>query len=403
MAEYNELTKRLLAEGYTAENHPEEVKVASGQLTDTDKLNNIYGGFEYVRLYADKLVYQTGCGLFVMGKEVIDDMSVFGITHSHENNNPVVRCPFLKVGCEKNYDKELGSILYGGRLCVQCWCECHRTDEVYDYSRSIEYEYKKDEVERQRKYDEFSKSRNGRICERHMSYDERTGEWRFHYAPHRCARLCYHPEFCPVLGKKLSSKRGNVFYDLKKTFTVKMPENAQIGLFDKQTIVEIEKGKRVFSKPCSIDICEAYVKVEIEEILRNYLLNHSYEKLWNPTLEVEVLNVRAEQKESRDLMQDLQDIRDGIAISHESDNIAKSKNDKRERSEKARESRDNRLIKKIKLNGFESLSESDQYSAKKFLGDELIEILEEQRKKEKEKESRLPKQVSLFDLYGDAE
>ena len=95
MFEYNDLTKELLAQGYDENHHPDYVKVANG---GGHGLRNIYGGFEYVRMHADQFVYETGCGLLVMGKNVIDEVTVGGKTHSHENNNPVVNCPFKKIG-----------------------------------------------------------------------------------------------------------------------------------------------------------------------------------------------------------------------------------------------------------------------------------------------------------------
>lgn len=70
--EYNELTKRLLAEGYTADHHPDYVQVDTSRLPGNDPLNNLSGGFEYKRFYRDSIVYKTGCGKFIMGSHVID-------------------------------------------------------------------------------------------------------------------------------------------------------------------------------------------------------------------------------------------------------------------------------------------------------------------------------------------
>lgn len=393
MGEYNELTKRLIAEGYTAEKHPEYVKVADGCTSPGNPLKNIYGGFEYQRIYCEAFVYQTGCGLFVQGKNVIDNICAYGKEYCHENNNPIVRCPFLKMGCEQNYDPVLGENM------VQCWCECHRTDKEYDYRHSIEYERKKDNDERKRKYEAFKEARNGRICEQHMFYDERTGQWRFKYDPERCARICYHPEFCPVLGKKLSTKKGNVFYDLKKTFDNKKTNGEQFSLFDKDFSCEIVKGKRVFDRPCSIDICEAYVKTENGKILKKIEINNSWERFMNSTIKYEVLNVRAEAKETRDLWQDLEDIKAGITIMHESDLVADSKQKKRERAEKAKEAKKRKLLKQIEENGWNAFDSFEKKSAYKYLDEDDIQAAENRRKTKAEKKPET-EQLTLFDLMG---
>lgn len=402
MEKYNLLTRELLAAGFSAENHPTYVKVAGGCLSKEDPLYNIYGGFEYQRVYADKFVYKTGCGLFVQGMHVLDDISVGGCNHSHENNNPVVRCPYLKNGCEKNFDYDLGNVVYGGGLCAQCWCECHRTDETYNYNNSIERAKEQDRVERERLFQELVKKHNGRICRNQCSFNEHTGEWIFDYNPKRCLIGC--PKmygYCDVLGKQLSKKKGNVFFDIKKEFDIKVRDGDQIGLFDKSHYVEIVKGFKVFKNPISIDICEAYARLGKKEILQNYEMNHSYEKFWNDTITFEVLNIRAEAKETRDLLQDLEDIKNGIVISHESDNIAAKKDLKRERAEKAKEAKRKKFTKEIRARGWNALDQTEKKNALKVLED--YEIKEADREFRKPKEEPKESQISIFDFIGGAD
>ena len=133
--EYNKLTKKLLSEGYTADNYPKYVRLPGG-VFGKSPLENIYGGFEYKTWYRDELVYKTGCGKFIKGESVLHDMGFMGIEWSHENENPVVRCPYDKSSCELNNPLLHGE--RGGGLCIQCWCECHKTDEIYNYDNSIE-------------------------------------------------------------------------------------------------------------------------------------------------------------------------------------------------------------------------------------------------------------------------
>lgn len=230
MAEYNELTKRLLGEGYTVDHFPHYVQIDTSRLPGDDPLNNLSGGFEYKRWYSDQIVYRTGCGKFVIGKNVIDEWGYMGISWQHENDNPVIRCPFDVPDCPDNDSRLHG--MQGGGLCIQCYCVCHRTEESYDYENSIEKADKERKEDIEQKYQEFSDSHNGRICRNHMFYNERTREWSLHYEPSKCANVCYAKDGdCPILGKKLSRKRGNVFYDVKESGTYQRTED-QHSLMD---------------------------------------------------------------------------------------------------------------------------------------------------------------------------
>ena len=120
MKEYNKLTKELLSAGYTAEHFPDYVQIDSSRLPGDDPLNNVSGGFEYKRWYIDKLVYKTGCGKYVMGRNMISDMSYMGVQWIHENDCPVIRCPYDKSECDKN--NRLLHGIHGGVLSIQCWC-----------------------------------------------------------------------------------------------------------------------------------------------------------------------------------------------------------------------------------------------------------------------------------------
>jgi hypothetical protein len=151
--EYNELTKRLLAEGYTVDHYPDYVQVDTSRLPGNNPLNNLSGGFEYKRFYRDGIVYKTGCGKFIMGSHVIDNFGYI-IDWSHENDNPVFRCPYDKPECEYNDPRLHG--MQGGGTCIQCWCTCHSTDDPYNYENSIEKADKEREEEKKRKYEEYS-------------------------------------------------------------------------------------------------------------------------------------------------------------------------------------------------------------------------------------------------------
>ena len=250
-----------------------------------------------------------------------------------------------------------------------------------------------------RKYQEYSDAHNGRICGRHMIYNERTREWHMIYEPYSCAKMCYSQDgYCPVLGRELSKKRGNVYYDLKTSGTVKQQE-AQCSMFDGEQWTHIEKGMRVFDKSCSMDICEAFVKVQSDEILHNYEVNHSTEYIFDKSFKAEILNIRAESKPSRDLIQDLQDIKDGITIVHASDSEKRMKEQKKERHKLAQQKKIAKLEKVLIDVGYENLEpySMNRVHADKWLDPERLEELEQLRQQKIKEEQEKPVQLSLFD------
>lgn len=336
--------------------------------------------------------------MYVKGSNVLTHMGYMGEEWCHENDNPVVRCPYDKAECPLN-DKRLHGI-FGGGLCIQCWCACHKTDEAYDYEHSFEKANQDRKDEERRKYQEYSDAHNGRVCQNHMYYNERTREWNMYYEPAKCASMCFAQNgYCPVLGRKLNKKRGNVYYDLK-TSGIKKQTEAQRSLFDGERWTHIEKGMRVFKNPCSMDICEAFIKVQSDKILSDYKVNHSTEYLFDKSFKAEILNIRAESKPSRDLMQDLQDIRDGIEISHASDNEKQKKEAKKEKRKLAKQKNIERLEKKIIEVGYENLVEYsvDRVHADKWLTPERLEELEQIRQQKIKEEQEKPVQLSLFDM-----
>lgn len=398
MKKYNVLTERLLAEGYTADNFPKDkVHIAHGCYSG-NLLDNIYGGFEYNRIFCESFTYKTGCGMYVKGINVLSSMGFMGEEWCHENDNPVIRCPFDKPDCPCN-DPRLHEVS-GGGTCIQCWCVCHRTDESYEYENSFEKVEKERQEEKNRKYKEYSDAHNGRVCENHMFYDERTRTWSQHYEPTRCAALCFSQNgYCPILGRQLSRKRGNVYYDLKESGAVKKTSD-QISMFDKDRWERATKGIRYLKKPCSMDICEAIVKTQADDIRRNYEINHSSEFMMDRTWKFEIYNIRAESKPSRDLLQDLQDIRDGIPIYFEDDLIKSEKERKKSKRELSKKKAIDKLEKKIIEVGYSNLEEHslDRVHADKWIKPDRLEELKKIRdRKIKEKQER-PVQLSLFDM-----
>lgn len=112
---------------------------------------------------------------------------------------------------------------------------------------------------------------------------------------------------------------------------------------------------------------------------------------------IEILNIRAETRESRDLMQDLADISNGITISYCSDEERVKKEKRAQNNEK----RIQRLKKKILDKGYDSFQpyDLDKIHADKWLGKERIMELQNQRQVLLKETAEQPVQMTLFDIF----
>lgn len=398
--EYNLLTQRLLAEGYTAENYPDYVRVPPGAWDKNDPLHNLHDGFEYTPDYRNRMVFKTGCGLMVKGSHFSNgSMSTMGITWIPENDNPTITCPYRKDSCDLR-NQLLGGV-HGGGLCKMLFCDCHQTSEAYDYEKSIDKVTDDYNAEKHRKYDEFCERKKGHVCHWHMNYNEWTGEWNQMYDPMTCARMCMKKagQDCDLTHKPVSRKRGNVFYDVKVT---RIRNDGT--LFDGEKVIEITKGVRLFDKNVSLTICEQVAKRCIKEITEKEM-QRRYSEIRLCGTEVEVLNIRAEQRESRDLIQDLIDIQEGIKIVHDSDMKKRAKEEKRERRKLEQEKKIAKLEKRILEVGYRNLESysTDRVHADKWLGEERIAELEEMREQQEKEKQNEPVQMNLFDFMEDAQ
>ena len=389
MKEYNLLTQRLLSEGYTKEKHPDYVRLQNASLEVFDTL----GGFEYTLQYIGNKVYSTGCGLLVKGSYWSSGhMSYMGIDWRLENDNPVINCPYRKDDCKMRH--ELLNNVRGGGLCKFSGCDCHMVDTEYNYGKSLKKIYDDIDKERTRQYHEFSEKVNEHVCHWHMHYNEWEKKWQQVYDPMTCARYCQNAGgVCSLRHVPVSAKKGNVFYDVKTTSI-----RRDGTLFDGEKIVDIRKGKRLFERNVSLTICEEAAKRCVKEINEKETGRHHVEMVLQG-LKVEVLSIRAERRESRDLMQDLEDIKAGIHISHESDAIKRKKEEKSERRKLAQKKKIEKLEKKILEVGYENLEDHsiDKIHADKWLTEDRIEELEDERDRRIKSEQEKPAQLSMFD------
>ena len=216
-------------------------------------------------------------------------------------------------------------------------------------------------------------------------------QWRMLYDPISCARegFCH---YCDVLQTELSSKKGNVFYDVKISRTQK-----GFGLYPDERAVSIIKGKKLLEKSVSLTLCEAIVRYCGSHIQESEECRGWREGFFDPTYAVKVQNIRAEQRETRDILQDLQDAAEGIEIVHAGDLKKAAVQKKRDNRQAAAEKKIARLERLILEKGLDRMEEADQRRARKFLSEEQMEELLKQRRAP----SPRAQQISFWEGEGD--
>lgn len=385
---YNLLTLQLLYEGYTVENYPDFVQIDTSRLPGKNPLRNLGGGFVYKSDYLRSMIFKTPCGFYVCGENVLKNMFYY-IAWIPENNNPVIRCPFARgdFSCDKQHPL-LQNKREDSGIIIMKFCSCSQTKEDYVYDMSIEKVRRDRNAEIEQKYQEFVKSKNGHVCRNHAVFNEYDAQWHLKYDPEHCAYSCY-SSFCPIRGRELNKKKANVYYDL---FMKGVYEEGLI----RQEWERVRKGVRYFKKPVSRDICDDFIKLRSDVILNKYKLNHGREFMADPSLVVEVRNIRAESRPRRDLEQDLLDIKEGRFISWEPDAEKKQLEEKRLRRQLAQEKRISRLEKKIVRSGIESLDTAERIRVKKLISPERIIQLEKER--EELRQRPVLEQVNLLEI-----
>ena len=393
--EYNKLTQRLLAEGYTAENHPPWVKVAGGQFGTGNKLDNLYGGFEYTRAYADERIYVAPCGLFCKGKTTFD-MSYIE-EWSHENDNPIIHCPFENMGCKRK------SEVFQNRK--DDFCVVRPTDREYIPEKSAEsIKESRDRWKEQerRKYIE----EHPRHCPNHLKWNQELGKWEFKYIPSHCiSHGCCGGRNCPVLDRELTKDKGNIFYDIEAEY----PDPTKKGTFwDGERIKEVITGLQYFDKPENLDVCKAVLKVEKEYIL--YLIKtNKLPKLFGAwtifqaelgkiDFKWRVVNMRAEKRKARDLDQDLQDIENGVIVRDARKEAKEEERRKKEHRDELRAKKIKSAIKLIVKKGLLGMEEHERARVMKILEKDEIIAAQHDHDAEEERKRNAPVQMSLFDL-----
>ena len=141
----------------------------------------------------------------------------------------------------------------------------------------------------------------------------------------------------------------------------------------------MEKGCKLLDRTTSLTICEAIVKYgrrSIEERIRS---RFHRELFFDKTLKIEIISVRAAKVDTRDIIQDLQDIANGIQVIHAADSLKAAKEQKRARRAAAKVQRIRKVERMILTHGWEGLDDIWKRRAEKLLDEERIEELAQYR------------------------
>ena len=383
MKEINELTRRLLAEGYTPEDTP----------PGTNEYQPYYGGWTYTSQALNGMVFETPCGLLVQGSHFTNGyMSSQGVDWRPENDNPVVTCPrFAEGPCQLRHP-----LLQAQYYCsrpgeVICQCNCHPTSRPYTFEGSLDEAHKRVWQEADEIWRLFQSEHKGRVCRQQSHYHRTTKVWSTQYNPIDCAQQCVACTHCVVLDRDIVPQKGNVFYDVKKTWIEK-----GTGLFPDEQRVSLEKGIKLLKKTVSMTICDAIVQYGWQYIVERVMHRHWTEMYFDPTLKIEVINLRAARIDARDIFQDLEDIANGFQVVHASDKLKAAKAQKKARRAAAKNQRIRKVEQKILSFGLYGLDDIWRRRAEKLLDAERMDELHQQWKMSKSQKQHEDPQISLF-------
>ena len=324
----NELTKQLIAQGCD----PADSSTWPEYAYSIDDEHFVYRwDWKYT------LIWESPCGLMHRGHgQSWGELHVNGVYHCKENGNPLFRCPYPGRACPHR--------LEGVPLGINC--EFHLAAHEYDPAKEI------DEIERRRheaawRQMEVDRDAHPGYFQPCLNMDAASGRiaWRL-YNCTGCQNEC-----CPARGwAPRDTSPVNIFYDLE----IERVDHTGLIPDVKRTIT---KGLKVFDKP--IARTDAALALAIwprdpqshvlpgmmERKLRGYTyeghdgIGLIYRRRYNHefiTATVTIRNIYIAKQEQRDLIADLEAVRDGAEVVHDSDRAkaaAAAKTDRRKQSE----------------------------------------------------------------------
>jgi hypothetical protein len=390
----NDLTKRLFAEGYTPDNHPDYVRWDSGSKE-----------FSYTHQHKTRMVWQAPCGAFKKGGNENGWGSYSGVDYRTENNNPRFGCPYPKRPCEHRDDERF----WAGENCV-----FYESAEPYDYENSLEKADDEDDKAQSAAWEKLRSEIPGVSWCANVRWNRLEKTLCKQFFVENCVSYCVN-SVCAITRQPLDHTQVYIEYDVLRTWRTRR------GLIE-ETRREVTKGLRVFRNSCGKTIAELWIKKyqQGEIILRPKLnreerqyIAHAKRQREHPEIfggapfypgydeyefSATVQNVRTKPKgkNARDLARDLADVAEGITVVHESDRAKAAAQAKRERKETRLQQRLRRLERLILEKGFDGLADIDQHRAQKKLGGEGIRAIERRRTTERT-QAPPTEQLSLFE------
>lgn len=379
---HNELHDRLIAEGYTKDNPPPYARWAYG-----------WECFEYTLETVARMVWETPCGLLRQGKKQdgCGHGSKDGIAYRPENGNLRIACPYYD---EKDCPhRDAGS--------PDGWnCITHRTERPYDYNNSVEKLLAEWEAVKHNAYMEATQGYGFCVC---MKWDRPKRRYIPRYDPQECINFGCKNEVCAVTKKTRDLSRVNIFYDVLKETSYK---KGMLEFTDKV----ITKGIKVFGRTVARTDAEMWLKVfgkrldpqiTKEDRVKLYFSEQHGETGFGEydwfKFAVTPQNIRIERRETRDLIQDLQDIKEGIKVVHASDIAKRDKEAYRERKAQ-REAGKARRIRRVAVENWRRAA----FEGVNTEGEPASDFLQKWSKEQLEKRGIITaEQISIFDFGGE--
>lgn len=323
----NDLTKRLLAQGYDKNNHPDYVKWSN------------WKDFEYTRDALLTMIWESPCGLIMKGDGGYNHGSHLGVDYCPENDNPRYGCPYHdEVPCEHRFDIKLWG-----------WnCAFHQIARDYDYEISVEKLWDEWDKIQSEAWHNAVQSYGYCAC---MRWERKNRAYIPKYQVDECIQYGCTNEICAISKQARNLQRVNIYYDILREWRYKK------GLFE-TVDRKIEKGVRKFKKAIARTDAEIWLQTNSSEFEPTYTPQDRRDAFFSEMhgdtgfgdydyfyFSSTPQNIRIECRESRDLMQDLADIAEGIEVVHASDFKKRAQEDKRERKRKRQDAKKRRVEK----------------------------------------------------------
>ena len=288
-------------------------------------------------------------------------------------------------------------------------CPCHQTQKPYDYAHSVE-KIEAEHEQAAKSHRQYMEIASGSPCACVIGNNGVQGGFqRIKYDVDDCIMVGCRNPVCVIRKQARDLSRVNIFYDLRRTWITR------IGFLEEKKVT-ITKGLKAFDE--AIARTDAEIWIKSMERKRNPLtsssiierpkltpLDRSYEHSSKYhqrrgvydyfEFHYEVENIRIARSDHRDLLQDLQDIANGIQVTHVADDLKEAKAQKQARRKAAKAQQIRKVEKMILTHGWTDLEIRWKRKAEKLLDDDRIEELLQQRQALK---AAPPKetQLSLF-------